>query len=480
MQFNSVPFIYFFSCVTLLYFIIPAKYRWVLLLFASYYFYMSAKPEYIIILASLTIINYFLALLIEGNKRIEFKRLYLFSAITIDIAVLTAFKYINFISGSLKGLMDIFHVDYSPMVVNFILPLSISFYTFKLISYVLDVHRKKIRAERHFGFFALYVSFFPDLISGPIDRARDLLPQLHDEQKFDIQRMIDGIKLISFGLIKKIIIADRLKIFSDTVFNNLNDYNGIFLCTAVLFFGLQIYYDFSGYTDMAIGIAKILGFKLTENFNRPYFSRSIADFWRKWHISLSSWFQDYVFTPLYFKVAKLKLFGSKPFFKHLVVFSISMMIGEALLGLWHGANWTYVFFGLWHGAMIVIYYIIRKWWDRVPSYLQVLGTFTMVFIGWIFFRANTLKDAFGALSGLFTGYEPTRLKELTVIIGIKTLMILFIYIVFVEILQKIQIRSKSFLPVNNSYLRWAIYYFMILSILLVGIFNQVGFIYFGF
>jgi D-alanyl-lipoteichoic acid acyltransferase DltB (MBOAT superfamily) len=362
------------------------------------------------------------------------------------------------------------------------LPLGISFFIFKILSYIIDVYWGKIEPEKHFGIFATYVSFFPSLLSGPIDRAKNFIPQLYQENSLDIERIINGLKLIALGLLKKIVIADRLAIIINKIFNNVESYSGPYFLVAAFLFGFQLYCDFSGYVDIAIGSAKIFGITLSENFNRPFTATSIADFWRRWHITLSSWFQDYVFKPLYMGIARSSwINGMSPRFRHNLSFTLSTMIGLALLGLWHGADWTYVLFGLYHGTMIAAYYLTKKYWDKMHRSVRIFFSFFLVTAGWVFFKANSIYDILYIFENMGSGWSLGVLNDLIIYIGYKPLIYVILYIVFVEWLQKIQEKSQQFLPIPNIIMRWGIYYFILFSILLLGVFNaNPGFIYFKF
>ena len=295
MQFNSIQFIIFFIFVIVFYFILSHKYRWILLLFSSYYFYMCWKPEYIFLILFSTIVDYYCGLKMEGAQNRTYKKLFLTLSLFTNLSVLFAFKYLNFFSDSIRYILNEFNIFYNIPYFNVLLPVGISFYTFQTLSYTIDVYRGQKKAEKHLGIFALYVSFFPQLVAGPIERSTRLLPQFKKENSFDYLRFKNGLLLMLWGFFKKIVIADRLAVLVNTVYNNPIDYQGITLIIATIFFAFQIYCDFSAYSDIAIGASKIMGYDLMKNFNRPYFSKSIAEFWRRWHISSGSWFRDYLY-----------------------------------------------------------------------------------------------------------------------------------------------------------------------------------------
>jgi len=324
MLFNSLHFLVFFPVVVIIYFLLPHRFRWILLLLSSYYFYMSWEPEYVLLIMVSTLIDYFAGLKIgETDDRVKRKK-FLYASLIVNLGLLFTFKYFNFFSDNLRAFFDLISLPVDTPTLKLLLPVGISFYTFQTMSYSIDVYRGKIKPEKHLGIFAVYVSFFPQLVAGPIERAGNLLPQFFEKKDYNFERISGGLKLMIWGFFKKLVIADRVAVVVDQVFNNVTDYSGIPILLAVFFFSIQVYCDFSAYSDIAIGGAKIMGYDLMTNFRRPYFSRSIAEFWRRWHISLSTWFQDYVFTPLYLETAKMKLFHKlNPRNKHLVVFAVS-------------------------------------------------------------------------------------------------------------------------------------------------------------
>lgn len=294
MLFNSLDFLIFFIIVTTLYFVIPHNKRWILLLISSCYFYMAFVPIYILILGFTIVIDYFAGILIENSEG-KRRKLFLILSLIANIGVLAVFKYHNFLNENLTFLMHGFGLSNPIPYLSIILPIGLSFYTFQAMSYTIEVYRGNQKAERHFGIFSLYIMFYPLLLAGPIERPYNLLPQLRIKQDFEYTRVVEGLRLMLWGLFKKLVIADRLAIYVNAVYNNYEAHNGTTLILASIFFTFQIYCDFSGYSDMAIGAAKVMGIKLMNNFNRPYFSRSMSEFWKRWHISLSSWFRDYVY-----------------------------------------------------------------------------------------------------------------------------------------------------------------------------------------
>jgi alginate O-acetyltransferase complex protein AlgI len=414
MLFNSIDFLIFFPIVTAVYFILPHKYRWMMLLAASCYFYMSFIPVYILILFFTIIVNYFTGILMadsSGKKR----KIFLIISIMVNVGVLFIFKYFNFFNYNIAILAKQIHWNYSLQALNLILPIGLSFHTFQSLAYSIEVYRGKFKPEKNILMLALYVMFYPQLMAGPIERPQNLLPQFRQKHSWDGARVWSGLERMLWGLFKKIIIADTLADYVNSVYSQAHSYPAPSLVIVTIFFGFQIYCDFSGYTDIALGAAKVMGFKLMENFDRPFTSRSIAEFWRRWHISLSSWFQDYVFTPLYFTFNRSKRFMNLPLKKrHLYSFIISTLIGVTLLGLWHGASWTYVVFGLYHSIMIIFYHLNKKWWDRFPSFIQIFSTFFIFSFSWILFRSNSLKLSLLIVHRIFAWWNyslPVSLPE---------------------------------------------------------------------
>ncbi|HEX5002031.1 MAG TPA: MBOAT family O-acyltransferase [Bacteroidia bacterium] len=396
MLFNSYQFLIFFPVVTLLYFLLPHKFRWLHLLAASCFFYMSFIPVYILILFFTIIIDYFAGILIESHSG-PHKKKYLIASLVANIGVLAVFKYYNFFIDNSNQLLAHFgftacHLPY----LSILLPIGLSFHTFQAMSYTIEVYRGHQKAERHMGIYALYVMFYPQLVAGPIERPQNLLHQFREYHPFDSQKLLEGLRLMAWGFFKKIVIADRLSLYVNAVYNHPDDYHYLNLLIATLFFSIQIYCDFSGYSDIAIGAARTMGFHLMTNFNRPYFSKNIQEFWKRWHISLSTWFKDYLYISLGGNRKGLK----RMYFNLSVVFLLS--------GLWHGANWTFIIWGALHTLYIISYLIIKnhskiKWPGFVNSRLPgMLFTFILTTLAWVFFRANNVHDANTIISHILT------------------------------------------------------------------------------
>jgi alginate O-acetyltransferase complex protein AlgI len=368
-----------------------------MLLAASYYFYMAWRAEYIVLLLAATVVAYAAGLRIEETQNDKERRLYVSVSLTVLLAILFVFKYFNFFNGSFRSLFESLNIAYGIPALDVILPIGISFYTFQMISYILDIYRGKIKAERHLGILALFGSFFPQLVAGPIERASHLVPQFREEHRFDYNRAADGFRLMAWGFFKKVVVADRLSVFVQSVYANPTSYQGVPLILSTFFFAFQVYCDFSGYTDIARGAARSMGFSLVDNFDRPYFSPSIPEFWKRWHISLSTWLADYIYAPLT-KTRAIKLTWYKKFL-------LSLLLTFLISGLWHGANWTFIAWGALHGIYMmssIVFQKLRRRFvklirlDRIPALhhsVQIAITFTLVCITYVFFRANTLSDA---------------------------------------------------------------------------------------
>ncbi len=486
MLFNSIQFLIFFPVVTILYFSIPHKYRWILLLVASYYFYMCWKIEYIVLIWISTLIDYFASVAMGKTEDRKKRRKYLLLSLFSNLGLLFVFKYFNFFSSSLNHVFRIGHIDYQIPYLSVLLPVGISFYTFQTLSYTIDVYKGIRKPEKHLGMFALYVAFFPQLVAGPIERSTHLLPQFFKKHNIDFKRITDGLKLMLWGMFKKIVIADRLAVFVDKIYNNPHNYEGLPLIIATVFFAFQIYCDFSGYSDIAIGSAKVLGFDLMDNFRRPYFSRSVTEFWRRWHISLSTWFRDYVYIPLGGNKVTLKRWH----FNILTVFVVS--------GLWHGANWTFIIWGAMHGFIV----IIEKWtWRirermrfaaksihlaKVYKWIEIIGTFIVVLFTWIFFRAKNVNDAIYILTHFYKnlGQDISHIgmilsKTNTTIYYMVVSLLVILFMEFVHFIQE-HVGIRSLLYSKPLWFRWTIYYILIFSIIFFGEFGDQQFIYFQF
>jgi len=487
MLFNSIHFVFFFLIVTPLYFLLPQKYRCFLLLAASCYFYMAFIPIYILILGFTIVVDYFAGIWLEKTKG-KNKKWFLIASLIANIGVLAVFKYYDFLNENLSALLNTFGYHNHIPNLGLILPIGLSFHTFQAISYTVEVYRGRQKAERHFGIYALYVMYYPQLVAGPIERPQNLIHQLYTKYEFDYYRISEGLRLMLWGLVKKMVIADRLGIFVNEVYNNPASYQGFPLIWATYFFAIQIYCDFSGYSDIAIGASRIMGINLMQNFRTPYFSKNIQEFWSRWHISLSTWFRDYVFLPFAYstsrKMPKEKYFGIRA---DILIYLAATVVTFFLCGLWHGANWTYVLWGLLHGFYIICGIIIARFIkqfgsnalksgkNRIFNILSIFITFHIVLLAWVFFRANNVHDAFYILKNMMA-------VSTTSIIGVPTISSKFFMISLVLILLLfVSDYYKIFTKINSvRYINYVKVLFLITLIYLFGIFEVQQFIYFQF
>lgn len=490
MLFNSVHFAIFFPIVVTLYFLLPHKFRWILLLIASYYFYMAWIPIYVLLLIASTIIDYISGLFLDKTEKEYKRKLILGISLLVNLGILFTFKYYNFFMDSIEKLSIYLNIPLNIHYSSLLLPIGISFYTFQTLAYTIDVYRRKVKPEKHLGIFALYVSFFPQLVAGPIERADSLIPQLKECHNFDMKRVSDGLKLMAWGLFKKVVVADRLGMMSAYVFANPQSHEGPGLLFAMIFSSWQIYCDFSGYSDIAVGSAKVLGINLIQNFERPYFSRSFPELWRRWHISLMNWFRDYVFYPL-----GGSRYGVLNTCRNLIiVFTIS--------GVWHGANWTYILWGFLMGVCLVLSLLtrdIRKiitekiglvYFPKIHQGIQMFITYSIFLFFGVPFRAEKIGDVFYIWSHLLTGWSnPTRgldFDDFVVSLGMPTeqefnaAIVALLFLIIVEAFQAYGISLREKLEQRNMALRWACYYIFLFMIAFYGVWNSSPFVYFQF
>ena len=465
MIFNSVHFLLFFFIVTLAYFSLGWAGRWKLLLFSSCYFYMVFKPEYILILFFTIIIDYFAGIWIEKAEGTNRKRLLIISLIS-NIGILAFFKYSYFFQQNISFLL--WGIANPNPIFDFLLPIGLSFHTFQAMSYTIEVYRGNQKSEKHFGIYALYVMFYPQLVAGPIERPQNILPQFHVLQKFDYEKVKSGLMQMAWGFFKKVVIADRLAIVVDYAYSNPNQQNGLTLLMATFFYTFQIYCDFSGYSDIALGAARVMGFELMENFKNPYFAKSISEFWRRWHISLSTWFRDYLYIPL----GGNRKGEWRQYFNQFLVFTVS--------GLWHGAKWTFVIWGILHGLFLIIASLRDKFFhhdflpkNMIGKIINLTSTFILVMFAWIFFRVKELSDAkiiFSKISHLSIHdalQTPLNTNELIFCV------LLIIGLMFKE-------RFYFYISTKNSLQFYTIFTGLAISCYFLGVFNSNQFIYFQF
>ncbi len=475
MLFNSIEFIFYFIFVTFAYYKLPHRYRWILLVAASCIFYMWFIPKYILILFTTIIVDYFAGIYIEKSSNLAQRKAILIFSVIITCIVLVFFKYFSFLEKNIEFIAQQLGWNYSITGLKVILPIGLSFHTFQSLSYVIEVYRGNQKAEKNFGIYTLYVMFYPQLVAGPIERPQNLLHQFYEEHQFNIEEIFEAGKRIGWGLFKKIVIADRLAFYVNKAYENPSSFSGLTLTICTVFFAIQIYCDFSGYSDIAIGAARAMGFKLMENFDRPYFSKSISEFWRRWHISLSTWFKDYVY---------VSLGGNRVGYLRL---QYNLMITFLISGLWHGANWTFIVWGGLNGVYLVIENTIKKFRktqlkvNNIILSVQNIFVFAIICIAWIYFRAEDISTGNYILKKIVFNTE--SIENYTLLFSKNELiycLILILFLFSVEFLQKtpsplVWIKSK------NRAMRWLFYYFIIFSILFLMPFDShQSFIYFQF
>lgn len=476
MLFNSLHFLVFYIVVTAVFFLLPHKYRWFHLLLASCYFYSVFVPLYILILFFTIIIDYYAGIFIE--KATTHKKKFLIISLIANIGILAFFKYFNFFIDNINSLTGLFGADISFPFLNIILPIGLSFHTFQAMSYTIEVYRGNQKAERHFGIYALYVMFYPQLVAGPIERPQNVLHQFHEKKEFSFENLWFGLRLMIWGLFKKVVIADRLSIFVDRVFDSPADHNSLQLIIGAVFFAIQIYCDFSGYSDMAIGAAKTMGFDLMTNFNRPYFATNIKQFWDRWHISLSTWFRDYVYIPL----GGNRVSEGRLFFNYALVFLLS--------GFWHGAKWTFIVWGALHAFYVLFNMLVSKKFDwfnfkrmRIYKPIAWIATFLFVCFAWIFFRANNLDNAMEYIKNLiFSTHYSNNLSlendSFQLIFGFRSLIISCVGLL---ILFLVEFYFSPKMTEKNKFKNDVLFCLtVLLMIMFFGVFQKNTFIYFQF
>ena len=475
MLFNSWKFMVFFPVVTAVYFRLSYEKRQVWLLMASCFFYMCWKPQYILLIGASTVITYLSGILIEQKP--GRKRQWVALCFVLNLGILVFFKYFHFLFRSVSALLSVLHIDIQSPAWNFLLPVGISFYTFQALSYTMDVYRGDIRAEKRFLKYALYVSFFPQLVAGPIERSGHLLGELDKRCEFSWDRFRDGLLLMLWGFFEKVVIADRISILVNTVYGDYMSYGGFKMAVATILFAFQVYCDFAGYSDIAVGTARILGIDLMQNFRQPYFSKSIAEFWRRWHISLSTWFRDYLYIPLG---------GSR---RGRLVRYRNVMIVFLVSGLWHGASWNYVLWGGIHGFYQVFGNLTKPWRQgMIEKYhirtdcfswraLQTVITFFLVDFAWLFFRAPGAMAAFRIIRNSVRHCNPFQLLNGGLYsmglsrANMKLLLMSLIILAVVDFLRgKGELRQK-FLS-QNKWFYYGITYGGLLCILFFGIYGE--------
>lgn len=472
MLFNSIGFLLFFPIVCILYYAIPAKRvkaRNLLLLIASYYFYINWEPAYALLLLTSTIVTYCTALGIVYFKDNRNKKICLVSSLVLNLTILFVFKYYNFLASNIETALKTSGLGIDIPEFSLLLPVGISFYTFQAIGYSIDVYRGTTNAERHFPTYALFVSFFPQLVAGPIERSNNLLPQFKQRHRFDYNELMVGVNLMVWGYFMKLVLADRCGIYVDAIFNNVDKHNGGSYWLASLLFPFQIYGDFAGYSLIAIGVSRVLGFRLMENFRRPYFASSIGEFWHRWHISLSTWFKDYVYIPL----GGNRVGRIRQYFNLLITFVVS--------GIWHGANWTFFCWGSLHGILLCVEKTLgvgKRQYYGIGKLCHWAITFVLVCLAWILFRANNLGDAVAIMMGLFgkLGIPDISFVMFTdLCFAAFAIVILLLKELIDEFNWNLCLAESKYWLVRHSYI-----VVMIALILLFGVLGGDQFIYFQF
>lgn len=432
---------------------------------------MFFKPVYILILAATIIIDYIAGIYIENSSSEKLRKRFLILSLVGNIGVLAIFKYYNFLNGNISGIASLLHLHNDIPYLKMILPIGLSFHTFQAMSYTIEVYRGNQKAERHFGIYALYVMFYPQLVAGPIERPQNILHQFHEKKTLTYDNLIGGLKLIAFGVFKKVVIADRLAVYVNQVYGDIGHASSISAALAVCFFSIQIYADFSGYSDIAIGSAKVMGYDLMKNFNEPFMSKSVSEFWRRWHISLSTWFNDYLFMPLMLSFRDIKVFGV----------ALAVLITFLLSGLWHGAGWTFVIYGAMNGIAVVYELYTKKIRKKAFSFLpkilngviSQLLVFFYLSLSWVFFRSESLSKAVLMYKKLFEFNITLNFNQIFANAGpLNFLMILFTLGLYALISK---VPQKAYNKMELSYILSIIFLIVVL-----GKSTTSNFIYFQF
>ncbi|MFA5167849.1 MAG: MBOAT family O-acyltransferase [Candidatus Omnitrophota bacterium] len=491
MPFTSLQYFLFLPLVYLVFYFVGDRARWFVLLAASFLFYAALNVPYLLVVLMLVVVtSYGFGIWLNQASAPKTKRALLWSGIAANILILVVMKYLPFLSTNLKALTTLLSVNAQIQPVKAFVAIGVSYYVFSAISYLINVYLEIVKPERHFGYFTLYMAFFPKLLQGPIERAENLLPQLKAKYEFNYDNMRSGMLLFAWGLFKKVVIADRLGLYVDAVYNNVHSYTGLPLLLATYAYAFQIYLDFSGYTDMALGSARLFNINLTQNFNSPYTATSVADFWRRWHISFSSWILDYIFKPLQMQWRNGRNWGT----------AAALIVTFLVSGIWHGAGWGFVIWGLLHGLYLACSVFCRPYQKKLHQALgiektrplevwQIFVTFNLVCLAWIVFRGNSLEDAWYITTHLFTNSNMRLIDSLLAGQSLKGFIVTLGSIVFLLVAHYLlnggfQITAGDFgkhLSMKPVWFRWNVYYAIMFFILIFGIFdNAQPFIYFQF
>ncbi|MEQ8323716.1 MAG: MBOAT family O-acyltransferase [Vicingaceae bacterium] len=494
MVFNSTAFLFFFPVVVFLYFLLPGRYRWILLLISSYFFYMYWKAVYILLIVLSTLVDYFAGLKMAAISEKKKRRPYLALSILSNLGILFTFKYFNFFAESVNAMLEFFRVAYVMPAVHLLLPIGISFYTFQTMSYSIDVYKGKIKAEKSLGIFALYVTYFPQLVAGPIERSSNLIPQLRGDYPFDYKRVTDGMKLMAWGFFKKVVIADQIAPMVDYLWSDPENFGGFSIVFACYLFAYQVYCDFSGYSDIAIGASKILGIDLMTNFRRPYLAQSLSELWSRWHLSLTTWFRDYLFLPLV-RNKNIKW-----------PWQYNVAVIYVLSGVWHGADWTFILWGVITSIIIIASRMMPKTkafihrlsglqrFPRLDRIVQIIITFNIFSILGIYFRSDNLGVSNTLWSRLFTSWIADVQEIITNSESLRGHILYLGYdliqfsstIFMIILLEVIQVREErkgdiiDQLNARSTFFRWTVYLSISVLIVLYSFDRSVPFIYFQF
>lgn len=493
MLFNTLNFLVFFPIVLLVYFVLPARTRYIWLLVASYYFYMCWNPAYIVLIVLSTIITYVCGRIIGALQENKLKKIVIAISFISNLGILVYFKYTGFLINTVNSLLTAIHFQKVPTF-DILLPVGISFYTFQALGYIVDVYRGEVKAERNLLKYALFVSFFPQLVAGPIERSKNLLSQINEEvnhKLWNYERVTSGLITMLWGFFLKVVIADRVSVFVNTVFDGYEQYGTVVLTAGAVAFAIQIYCDFAGYSTIAVGSAKVLDFKLMENFDTPYLARGIVDFWHRWHISLSTWFRDYLYIPLGgSRCSKIRKYANI-----LITFGVS--------GLWHGAGWNYVIWGLLHGIYQIIEKELKPFADRIHKsfhtktesfgykFFQIVITFMFVDFAWIFFRADSLHQAVHYIRRMFIYRDWWSLFDqslYTLGLNVQQIHILIVSLAILLLVDLLQYKKRKniseFLSEQWIVFRWSVIIILLFTCIIFGYygpgFDSEQFIYFQF
>lgn len=494
MLFNSIEFLYFFPLVVGVYFILPFRFRWIFILFASYFFYGLANGKFLFLILVSTLIDYLAGLKMDGLLTKKERKPYLILSLVSNLGILCLFKYYNFFNDSFASLFELLNIPYLIPSLSIILPVGISFYTFQTMGYSIDIYKGKIKAERHLGYFALYVTYFPQLVAGPIEKASNLLPQFKIKQTLDYKRVTDGLKLMTWGFFKKVVIADQISPMIKYVTDSPEQFNGFSILLCSCLFAYQIYCDFSAYSDIAIGGAQVMGVKLMENFRRPFFAKSLSELWGRWHISLINWFQEYIFYPL----GGSKQGRQKTYRNVMIIFFVS--------GLWHGASYNFLIWGVLNGLVIVLTLRLTKVKSEVNKMLGSFGksvwyrrflrikTYLIFASLGILFYTSDLHAAQVLGNALFNGWSDDILGIITNVgnsrahilylghdsLQFISLLISILILEYTHYIQEYRGSIRKILADQPAFLRWSLYVGITLIIMAYSFDQEIPFIYFQF